>query len=67
MSETPVMSDVHTANKSIIAKLKAPPPHSFKLKVFGPVSHHLGNDYFRDADGTLCAGPKKHIEKIAVL
>ena len=27
---------------------------------------HLGNDYFRDDDGTLCVGPKKYIEKMAV-
>ena len=42
--------------KAIIETLKGE-PHSFKLKGVGPVSYHLGNDYFRDDDGTLCVGP----------
>ena len=37
-------------------------PHSFKLKGTGPVTFHLGCDYFRDEDGTLCVGPRKYIE-----
>ena len=41
-------------------------PHSFKLKGTGPVSYHLGNDFFRDESGTLCFGPKKYIEKMAI-
>ena len=51
--------------QSIITALKGE-PHSFKLKGVGPISYHLGNDYFRDEDGTLCVGPKKYIEKMAV-
>jgi hypothetical protein len=39
--------------------------HGFKLKGVGPLTYHLGCDYFRDKkDGTLCYGPKKYIEKI---
>jgi hypothetical protein len=39
--------------------------HGFKLKGFGPLTYHLGCDYFCDkSDGTLCYGPKKYIAKI---
>jgi hypothetical protein len=30
--------------------------HKFKLKGVGPLSYHLGCDYFKDDDGTLCYG-----------
>jgi len=36
----------------------------FKLKGTGPTEFHLGCDFFRDEEGVLCYGPKKHIEKI---
>jgi hypothetical protein len=36
----------------------------FKLKGVGPIKYHLGCDYTRDTDGTLCCGPKKYIEKM---
>ena len=39
-------------------------PNNFKLKGTGPVTYHLGCDYFRDADGTLCMAPKKYIERM---
>ncbi len=39
-------------------------PNNFKLKGTGPVSFHLGCDYFRDEEGTLCFGPKKYIERM---
>ena len=39
-------------------------PHSFKLKGTGPVDFHLGCDYFREDDGTLCVGPRKYIERM---
>jgi len=29
----------------------------------GPTEFHLGCDFFRDEEGVLCCGPKKHIEK----
>ena len=38
--------------------------HEFKLKGVGPLTYHLGCDYFRDNDGTLCCGPKKYINKL---
>ena len=33
----------------------------FKLKGTGLTMTHLGCDYFRDEDGTLCVGPRTHI------
>ena len=51
--------------KSIIKALSGK-PNNFKLKGTGPVTYHLGNDFFRDTDGTLCFGPKKYIEKMTV-
>ena len=62
------MDDLLIASKnpsSIIDKLMAK-PHSFKLKGTGPISFHLGCDFFRDEDGTLCVGPKKCIERLAL-
>jgi hypothetical protein len=38
--------------------------YGFKLKGTGPITFHLGNDYFRDRYGTLCFAPKKYIEKM---
>ena len=38
--------------KGIIDALKGE-PHKFKLKGVGPISYHLGNDYFRDPHCTL--------------
>jgi hypothetical protein len=38
--------------------------HKFKLKGVGPLTYHLGCDYFRDSDGTLCCGPRKYIAKL---
>ena len=49
--------------QSIIDMLTAG-PHSFKLKGTGPVSFHLGCDYYRDQHGTLCVGPKRYIERM---
>jgi Reverse transcriptase (RNA-dependent DNA polymerase) len=37
--------------------------HKFKLKGVGPLTYHLGCDYFRDKDGTLCCGLQKKIAK----
>ena len=41
-------------------------PHKFKLKGTGPVEFHLGCDFWRDSHGTLCVGPKKYIERLAM-
>jgi hypothetical protein len=38
--------------------------HDFKLKGTGPISFHLGCDFNRDEEGTLCYAPKKYIEKM---
>ena len=38
--------------------------YQFKLKGTGPITFHLGCDFFCDEDGTLCMAPKKYIEKL---
>ena len=30
----------------------------------GPLTYHLGADYFQDPDGTMVSQPKKYIEKL---
>ena len=60
------VDDLIIASKNpqrIIDELQAK-PHSFKLKGTGPVDFHLGCDYFRDDDGTLCVGPRKYIDRM---
>jgi hypothetical protein len=39
--------------------------HSFKTKGAGPISVHLGMDFFRHDDNTLCISALKYIEKLA--
>jgi hypothetical protein len=36
----------------------------FKLKGTGSIHFHLGCDYFRDKEGTMCYRPKKYISKL---
>jgi hypothetical protein len=48
--------------EEIVNKLQE--QHKFKLKGVGSLTYHLGCDYFRDNDGTLCYGPRKYISKI---
>ena len=48
---------------SIVTALEAH-PNLFKLKGTGPLKFHLGCDFFRDDDGTLCMGPKTYIERM---
>ncbi|GAX13599.1 hypothetical protein FisN_14Lh370 [Fistulifera solaris] len=38
--------------------------HKFKLKGTGPISYHLGMDFFRDGEGHLCYAPRKYIERM---
>ncbi len=38
--------------------------YKFKLKGTGPLTYHLGCDYFRDEEGVLCFAPKKYIQKM---
>jgi hypothetical protein len=34
------------------------------MKGVGPLTYHLGCDYFCDQDGTLCFDPTKYITKV---
>jgi len=38
--------------------------YQFKLKGTGPISCHLGCDFIREDDGTMCMSPRKYIEKL---
>jgi hypothetical protein len=38
--------------------------HKFKLKGTGDIAYHLGCDFFREDDGTLCMALKKYIDKM---
>jgi hypothetical protein len=37
--------------------------HKVQVEGTGPITYHLGCDYFRDADGTLCTA-LRYIEKM---
>ncbi len=39
--------------------------YKFLLKGSGPLTFHLGCDYYRDCEGVLCQSPKKYIVRIA--
>jgi Reverse transcriptase (RNA-dependent DNA polymerase) len=38
--------------------------HKFSLKGTGPINYHLGCDYVREPNGTLCYGPRRYIDKM---
>ena len=38
--------------------------YGYKLKGTGPIAYHLGCDYFRDDDGTLCFAPRRYVERM---
>ena len=38
--------------------------HKVKMKGDGPLTYHLGADYYQDPDGTMVSQPKKYIEKL---
>jgi len=38
--------------------------YQFKLKGTGPISFHLGCNFVREEDGTMCMSPRKYIEKL---
>jgi hypothetical protein len=38
--------------------------YKFKLKGTGDIAYHIGIDFSRDDDGTLCMAPRKYIEKM---
>lgn len=48
--------------QDIISALEG--PHHFRLKGSGPITFHLGCDFFRDENGHLCYAPVKYIEKM---
>ena len=46
----------------IIIVLKS--KYHLKVKGDGPLTYHLGADYFQDPDGTMASQPKNYIEKL---
>ena len=38
--------------------------YNLKVKGGGPLTYHLGAEYFQDPDGTMVSQPKKYIEKL---
>ena len=48
--------------KQIINTLKS--KYKLKVKGDGPLTYHLGADYYQDPDGTMVSQPKKYIEKL---
>ena len=40
------------------------PPHGCKLKGIEEPTHHLGGDFFRDSDGTLCHGAQTCVKRL---
>ena len=53
---------LHKIPKEIINILKA--KYNLKVKGDGPLTYHLGADYFQHPDGTMVSQPKKYIEKL---
>ena len=48
--------------KQIINILKS--KYKLKVKGDGPLTYHLGADYYQDPEGTMVSQPKKYIEKL---
>ena len=48
--------------EKIINVLKS--KYHLEVKGDGPLTYHLGADYFQDPDGTMVSQPKKYIEKL---
>ena len=38
--------------------------YKLQVKGDGPLTHHLGADYYQDPDGLMVSQPKKYIEKL---
>ena len=49
--------------KSFMDKLQKP-PYGYKLKGIEEPKYHLGGDFYRDEDGTLCYGAKTYITRL---
>ena len=39
-------------------------PFNYKLKGVGPPKYHLGGDFFRDSDGTLCYSAQTYVKRM---
>ena len=50
--------------KSLMDKLQSK-PYEYKLKGVDEPKYHLGGDFFRDKDGTLCYGAQTYIKRLA--
>ena len=48
--------------KEIINILKS--KYKLKVKADGPLTYHLGAEFFHDPDRTMVSQPKKYIEKL---
>jgi hypothetical protein len=53
------MKDPSTLTQALTAE-----PYKFKLKGTGEIQHHLGMQFSRDKDGTLCLEQKKYLDKL---
>ena len=40
--------------------------YKYKLKGTGPISFHLGCDFFQDQEGVLCMAPRKFMNKLVM-
>ena len=40
------------------------PPYNFKLKGTGEIKHHLGMEFSRNPDGTLCLEQKLYLDNL---
>jgi hypothetical protein len=48
--------------EAIVNALKG--KYDLKLKGVGPIEFHLGCDFFRDPDQTLCFGPRRYVDRM---
>ena len=53
------MKDPDTFIKALMA-----PPYNFKLKGNGEIKQHLGMEFSRDKDGTLCLKQSSYLDKL---
>ena len=50
--------------KSFFDELQDPDKVDFKMKGVGSLTYHLGADFFRDDDGTLCLGSQTYAKRL---
>ena len=50
--------------KSFFDELQDPDKVGFKMKVVGSPTYHLGADFFRNNDGTLCLGSQTYAKRL---